>query len=157
MDIEIDLLKNDPGVIPQLAKIWYEVLGKVWIPDASTLQVEQKLREHLNEDVLPITFVAFVNKKPVGMCSLRINDGIRPDLLPWLGSLVIDADFQKRGVGKKLIEATIQKAHQLGYEKLYLFVLDPDLPPYYESLGWEKIDIDNYKGNPVSVFERNVE
>ena len=42
------------------------------------------------------------------MCSLRGNDGIRPDLTPWLGSLVVHPDYQKQGVGRRLIDALSQ-------------------------------------------------
>jgi hypothetical protein len=88
--IKIDLLKNHPQVIPILAGIWYETLGKIYVPDVCITQVIKKFEEHLNDTNLPITCVAFYENKPIGMCSLRENDGIRPDLTPWLGSLVVD-------------------------------------------------------------------
>ena len=84
--ITIDFLKNHPRCIQQLAKIWHEVLGKIWAPETTIELVIKRFSDHLNEHDLPITFVALDGAKPVGMCSLRQNDGIRSDLFPvaWL-------------------------------------------------------------------------
>lgn len=151
--IKIDLLKNHKDTLPLLAKIWYEVLGRIWVPDVPIERVEQNFLKHLNDDIMPLTFVAFHYDKPVGMCSLRENDGIRPDLKPWLGSLVVDQGYQKQGIGKTLMDMTKQKAVALGFETLYLFAFDPTIPNYYERLGWRKISMDEFKGHPVTVME----
>lgn len=151
--IKIDLLKNYPQTIDALAQIWYQVLGRIWVPTISIEQVKQRFLEHLNDNKMPLTFVAFCDDKPVGMCSLRENDGILPDLMPWLGSLVIDPDYQKQGIGEQLINATKQKAEQLGFNQLFLFAFDPTVPDYYEKLGWHKISLDRFKGHLVTVME----
>jgi N-acetylglutamate synthase-like GNAT family acetyltransferase len=151
--ITIDLLKNHPDAINSLAQIWHQVLGRIWVPDIPIDRVKQRFVEHLNEDLIPLTFVALFNDKPVGMCSLRENDGIRPDLMPWLGSLVVDPDYQKQGIGEKLINATKEKAQQLGFEQLFLFAFDPSIAEYYQKLGWQKIGLDEFKEHPVTVME----
>lgn len=125
--IKIELLKNHPNTIPALAHIWHEVLGKIWVPDVPVERVITRFAEHLNEQALPITFVALDGDLPVGMCSLRENDGIRPDLIPWLGSLVVDPKYQKQGIGKMLIDVTVLKAKELGFESCTCLLL---IPPY---------------------------
>lgn len=87
------------------------------------------------------------------MCSLRENDGIRPDLTPWLGSLVVASEYQGQGIGKMLMDRTKQKAKALGFETLYLFAFDPTIPDYYESHGFRKIGIDVFKDHAVTVME----
>ncbi len=151
--IKIDFLKNHPNVIPELAAIWHQVLGSIWVPDISIEHVIARFQEHLNENQLPLTLVAFCDDKPVGMCSLRDNDGIRPDLTPWLGSLVVHPDYQRVGIALKLINAVKQKAKQLGFNRLYLFAFDPTLPNYYARLGWDKMGMDKFKGHDVTVME----
>ena len=151
--IKIELLKNHPEAIESLARIWHQVLGRIWVPDVPIERVKQRFVEHLNDDSIPLTFVALFNDKPIGMCSLRENDGIRPDLMPWLGSLVVDPDYQKQGIGEKLINATKEKAKQLGFEQLFLFAFDPTIPEYYQKLGWQKIGLDKFKEHPVTVME----
>lgn len=91
--IEIKLLAECREHIPILAKLWYEEISRHWVPNASVDRAEQNLIKHSNLDVLPLTFVALSHDKPIGMASLRENDGIRPDLTPWLGSLVVFFNF----------------------------------------------------------------
>lgn len=153
--ITIDLLKNHPQVIPTLANIWLEVLGRIWMPEVSFEEAESLYYEELQQG-MPLTYVALCNHIPVGSCTLELNGGIRPDLSPWIGDLVVDPVYQKRGIGKALLEASIQKAKQLGFEKLYLFTFDPAVPTYYERLGWKKIGMDEFKAHPVTVMEAKI-
>lgn len=149
--IKIDLLKHHPEAIPTLSNIWSKMLGK-WSPNVKSEEVEIWLHEWLN-DSIPLSYISLDGSTPVGMCSLQLNDGIRPDLMPWLGDLCIDQAYQKRGIGKLLVNATQKKAKELGFDKLYLFAPDPTIPSYYERLGWRKIGLDRYNGHPVTVME----
>ncbi len=155
--IKIDLLKNHPHFIPNLANIWYEVLGKIWLPDVAISQVEQKFLNHLNSDSLPITWIALdSHNQPIGMCSLRENDGILPHLTPWLGGLVVSSTYQNKGIGKMLIQAVKQKAKELDFKMLYLFAFDQTIPTYYKNLGWEEISIEEFKNHPVTVMRSDL-
>lgn len=154
--ITISLLKNNPECIPDLANIWRDVLGKIWLPDVPINKTIDNLKSHLNIDSLPLTYVAFEGKSPVGMCSLRENDGIRSDLMPWLGSLVVSAAHQNKGIGTKLIKVTIERAKEMGYSKLYLFAFDPTIPEYYSRLGWFVIGTDKFKGHHVTVMRIDI-
>lgn len=151
--IKIDLLKNHPNTIPALAHIWHEVLGKIWVPDVPVERVITRFADHLNDQALPITFIALDGDLPVGMCSLRENDGIRPDLTPWLGSLVVDPKHQKQGIGKMLVDVAVRQAKERGFKKLYLFAFDPTIPEYYKRLGWSQICMDEFKSHRVTVME----
>lgn len=151
--IKIDFLKNNSDAVPELVQIWYEGLGKIWMPDVPLNQVEERFRAHANSDKMPITFVAWDEDKAVGMCSLRENDGIRPDLMPWLGSLGVSQEYQGQGLGRHLIEVTKNQAKLMGYEVLHLFAFDKTIPDYYQSLGWNQIGEDNYGGHPVTVMD----
>lgn len=151
--IKIDILKNHPNTIPTLAHIWHVVLGKIWVPDVPVERVITRLEESRNDQALPITFIALDGDLPVGMCSLRENDGIRPDLTPWLGSLVVDPKYQNQGIGKMLVDVAVRQAKERGFKKLYLFAFDPTIPEYYERLGWKKIGMDEFKSHPVTVME----
>lgn len=149
----IEPLINYPDAVPRLAEISYQLIGSIWIPGSSIASNINKLNEHLNIDKLPITFVALIDSKPVGMSSLRANDGIRPDLTPWLGSLVVDPNYQNQGIGRKLIEVTKNKAKELSFQRLYLFAFDLTVPKYYSHLGWHEIAKDEFVGSPITVME----
>ena len=87
------------------------------------------------------------------MCSLRSNDGIRSDLTPWLGSLIVDKAAQGRGIARLLIDAVKNKAKAMGHETLYLLTFDLTLPGYYYSLGWELIGMDSLLSHDVTVMK----
>lgn len=151
--VTIKLLKYHPEIISTLVSLWQEGIGHTWLPDICITRVADKLNAHLNEDCLPITWVAFKNQKPVGMVSLRNNDGIRPDLSPWLGSLVVDQNYRKQGIAQQLIEVTKTKAFELGFQQLYLLAFDPTIPDYYSKLGWNTIGMDQLAGHDVTVMQ----
>jgi predicted N-acetyltransferase YhbS len=150
--IKIDLLKNHPQAIPRISAIWHEVLGKIWMPEFSIEEIESFYHEELSQD-MPLTYIALNGDIPVGSCTLQLNDGIRPDLSPWLGDLVVDPQYQKQGIGKMLINTVVEKTKELGFQKLYLFAFDPNVPAYYQRLGWKKIGMDEFKSKPVTVME----
>ncbi|KTC72581.1 GNAT family acetyltransferase [Legionella birminghamensis] len=86
--IRIELLKHHPHTLSRLAQIWHKELASIWAPEFSLEQARARFQTHMNDGEMPLTMVAFADGMPVGMCSLRKNDGIRPDLCPWLGGLV---------------------------------------------------------------------
>jgi predicted N-acetyltransferase YhbS len=150
--IRIELLKSHPQAIPTIAKIWHEVLGKIWMPELKLEEIEALSYKELNQDI-PLTYVALYDKIPVGSCTFELDGGIRPDLSPWLGDLVVDPKYQKQGIGKMLIDAAVEKAKELGFKKLYLFTFDPATPGYYKRFGWKEMGVDTFRFRPVIVME----
>jgi N-acetylglutamate synthase-like GNAT family acetyltransferase len=152
--ITIQLLKDDHKPIAELANIWYDVLGKIWMPNLSLAYIEQLIGEWKDHtDKLPLAHVAMHHTKPIGIASLQEHCGIKPALTPWLSSLVVDRNYQKQGIGKQLIAITKKKAQSLGFRQCYLFTFDPTLPSYYNRLGWITIGEDSFAGHPVTVME----
>lgn len=150
--LRLDLLANHPEALPELIAIWLNVLGKVWLPQISFSDLEKKLKTHMNHTSLPLCMVAFDDNKPVGCAALRATDGIRPDLTPWLASLVVDPAYQNRHIGRLLIDAMKQKACYLGFHTLYLLTFDSTLPKYYQKLGFQNIGSDTLLNLPVTVM-----
>lgn len=101
MMITIAYLKYYSDRIPELAKIWHEVLGKIWMPEIGIEEIESLYYEELNQD-MPFTYIALYDEIPVGSCTLQLNEDVRPDLGPWIGDLVVDPKYQKQGIGKML-------------------------------------------------------
>lgn len=149
--ITIDLLKNHPATIPRCAEIWHEVLGKIWMPEIGIQEIEALCYEELDQD-MPLTYIALDGEIPIGSGTLELSCGIRPDLGPWLGDLVVDPKYQKQGIGKMLVDVRVKKAKQLGFEKLYLFTFDPNIPRYYQRLGFKTIGMDEFNSRPVTVM-----
>ncbi len=152
MPIKLALLKDYPEYIPQLAALWYALLGRVWMPDTSIDEVTSWYQEWLN-DTIPLAYIALEGNTLVGSCSLQMNDGVRPDLKPWLGDLIVNPIYQNQGIGRQLIAAVKQKAASLGFESLYLFTFDVNLEKYYRHLGWQVIGSDQYQSYPVIIMQ----
>lgn len=151
-DVSIKLLHEASFSIPDLAQIWLDELGGVWMPDTKKSEIEAWLQANLPEDSMPYTYVAFVGDTPVGMCSLGENDGIRADLTPWLISLVVTKDYQQQGIGRMLIHANLEHAKLMGFQQVYLFAFAKSVVEYYLFLGWQVIDKDTFAGHPVTVM-----
>ena len=150
--IKIDSLKNHPHAIPALANIWHEGLGKIWMPEIGIEEIEFLYYEELRQD-MPLTYIAQYGEIPVGSCTLILKEDFRPDLGPWIGDLVVDPKYQKQGIGKMLVDVTVEAAKELGFEKLYLFAFDLAITDYYQRFGWKKIGFDKFKSQTVTVME----
>lgn len=150
--MEIKLLSDYPEYTPRLSEIHYEGIGRHFSADATPESYIEKLQAHLNHEKLPLTFVAIQDNQPIGMASLRINDGLRPDLEPWLGGLIVDPDYRKQKIGERLITAIKDKAVEFSYDRLYLLTFDKTLPNWYRQLGWQKAGFDKLLGHTVTVM-----
>ena len=157
-NIEIKLLADCPEHIPYLSNLWYQHIGKQWVPNASIERSKQRYAEHLNRDKLPLTLVAIKDTIPVGMASLRERDSesLKSEFKPWLGSLVVDEKYRHEGIGQILIDAIKDKAKKLNYFKLYLLTFDLTLPSWYAKLGWQSIGTDQLHGNPITIMRINL-
>ena len=96
--IEYKLLADCMEHLPKLAELHYQELARHWDPNITLKQVEERFKRHANRDSLPLTIVALVDDKPIGMASLRITDGILPALSPWLGGLVVDPAYRGKQI-----------------------------------------------------------
>jgi GNAT superfamily N-acetyltransferase len=152
-EIDIKLLVDCQEYIPQLAILNYEQLGRFWNPEASVERAAQNLAKHSNRNQMPMTFVAVCDGKPIGMASLRENDGIRPGLIPWLGGLVVNPDYRGCGIGNRLLEAVKSQARLFGHNKIFLLAFDKTIPNWYAKLGWNDIGVDQLNGYPVVVMD----
>lgn len=152
MAVNIFKLNVHLEAIPKLSILLYELICKKWSPQYSIEDIKAWFQDWKGNDI-PLAFVALEADNPIGMCSLQLNDGIRSVHKPWLGDLCIDSAFQNQGIGKRLIDTAKNQARQQGYDKLYLFAPDPEILFYYQRLGWTKIGMDVYNGNPVTVME----
>jgi N-acetylglutamate synthase-like GNAT family acetyltransferase len=152
-ELEFKMLANCPEQIPTLASLWLNEIGKPWIPNASIESAIATYQTHLNLKSMPQTIVALDKGKAIAMVSLRDNDGIRDDLTPWLGSLIVDPAYRQKGLGEYLIELTIQQAKKLGFKQLYLFTLDATISSWYQRLGWSVLGTDQLYDHPVTVMQ----
>jgi amino-acid N-acetyltransferase len=77
--------------------------------------------------------VAVEKKLIVGCCSLHLT---WKDLAE-IKSLAVDPRFVKKGIGGKLLEASLKEAKQLGLKKVFTLTLEPE---FFEKNGFKKVD-----------------
>jgi GNAT superfamily N-acetyltransferase len=145
-------LADSPEFVQTCARWSFEEWGK-YNPAATLQKRIEDFQAHCNKDHIPISLLAVIDNHPVGMASLRANDGIRPDLTPWLGSLYVDAQFRGMGIGELLIAQIRTKTIALGYKELYLLTFEKSLPSWYSSIGWQEIGKDLLLNNPVTLMK----
>ncbi|MBS0286697.1 MAG: GNAT family N-acetyltransferase [Proteobacteria bacterium] len=129
MKIDIAYLKDCPQHLPLIAQWIFNEWGH-YNPVSSLDRAKSKLNEHLNKDSLPITFVALENNQPVGTCSLRINDGIRPNI----------------------IESAKKISESQGASMVVLDTLNPNLNHFYERCGAKVV----YEGQLLKASHNSI-
>lgn len=90
-------------------------------------------------------FVATVNEKIVGICSIMKTDYYPlPELYPWISSVYVKEDFRGNRISEKLIEFANQYAKEIGFDKTYI---PTEFEGLYEKYGYQFIKkITNYGG-----------
>ncbi|MEX1190401.1 MAG: GNAT family N-acetyltransferase [Brumimicrobium sp.] len=86
-------------------------------------------------------FIALDDDKVIGGCGIYRTEGL-PDGYGELVKLYLHKNYRGTGLGKKLIQQSIEEAQKMGYTHLYLESI-PALNQavhLYEKVGFEKID-----------------
>jgi len=146
----IEPLANYSEVIPRLAH-WF---CREWpFEGRSHGEAEAQLRENLNHDCLPITWVGLDNGEVIGTVSLDVSDLPLPEyahLSPWLASLYVVPSARGRGVGRALVNHVLEFARRGSLPAIYLWT--PGKTALYKSCGWKILDRTTYAGHPIAVM-----
>ncbi len=133
--VSVGLLRDHVDCIFQLAswlyETWFEAEG------SSVEEAVGSLFTRLNKYALPLTFVALVDQKPVGMVSLAWQPGPNRQQLPCLVGLFVAPHARNRGVGRRLCQHATQHAQRLKLKRLFLYT--PDCVSYYARQGWTRV------------------
>jgi len=97
-------------------------------------------------------FVAMQNEKQIGFVVYRLNDDNETAELTWMG---VRPDFQRKGVGRRLVEAVEQALGKKGIHRIEVFTVAAtvDYEPYaltrrfYHAMGFSEVSIEP-KGFP---------
>jgi len=156
--IKIEKLKSHPELVRFLAHLMFREFG-YFFPDETEEEFEDVFQHRLNENRLPIAFVALEHGQFVGTFSLRENDPVlakkfspplQENYSPWVGSVFVLPEKRKRGIGQILMERAKQETKKLGFRHLYLFTTDKE--QWYVKLGFQTIEKSFLGKTPVAIM-----
>lgn len=153
--MKIDLLKNHQQHILTLAS-WFKEESPDYFRGKSLEAIaKDQFISRLNDNVLPISFIAYEGELPVGTIALsEASVTTHTHLSPWLAGLHVHPKFRHKGVGAKLVRAGMEKAFDLGFDCLYAGVSQAE--DHYISQGWEIFEKVVYYGKPLSILKLNL-
>jgi predicted N-acetyltransferase YhbS len=151
--LRIVSLGDERALLRSLACLHHEEWSRV-SPFKTIAEHEKKLSFRISAHPPPATYVLLVEGEVAGSVSLLKHDdiaNIRPDLSPWLASLLVVPKFRGLRYGRKLIAYCADRARALGSPTLYLYTNTH--PDYYERLGWRAIERLMVRGAEATVME----
>lgn len=126
---------------------WRDVTKRPW--------AEQKTM-WLDEDPgdgLPVRLGAIADGALIGTTSLVVCDlAQRPDLMPWVASVLVQPAWRGRGIGAVLMGAVERAAAARGVDMLYLFT--PGAEDFYARLGWTAFDYGYARGEEIVLMHK---
>ena len=129
--VTIDHLCRRPEHIPRVAS-W--IHGAFWTRSGKGVEtVIDLLRDAVDPDRIPLSFLALVGNEPAGTVQLIVCDSkARPDLTPWLAALYVDPSQRGKGIGGFLVRRLVTEAVRLACAEVFL---ETDIPEFYAGLG----------------------
>lgn len=152
MSLAFGYLADHPELAPLLASWFYEEWGRR-DPANSVERVEQRLRERMNRDQLPLALVGFLSGQPVASASIIVREmDTHPQYVHWLASVYVQQECRGQGIGSRLIEHAAAEAERLGIRDLYLYTHSHESS--YRRLGWRPVERPQSHGREVVIMKR---
>lgn len=140
-----------PEHIPTIAA-WHHAQWGYLNPGTTVETRIQKMQRYLKGHAVPAMYICVDGDQLVGTAALVENDmDSHPELSPWLASVYVNPDYRNRGVGAALVKHVVSKAKAQGFRPLYLFT--PDQKNFYQSLGWEFMAQESYRGGEATLMK----
>lgn len=153
--MSLALLKDYPQAIPTVAQWLYED----WHVYDSSLTQERLIRsfhQRLNDDKIPVTFVAVKNATPIGVISLKEQTDPELSDFPknsiWLGSLHVIPEERNKGLGQELLKNVAAIAKRLGIESVYLYLSNSTGVEWCRKRGAHVIEKRPFRGHEITIM-----
>lgn len=142
----------ETGHAPEVAR-WLH--AEWWAVDGWALADTEAFLRHATGPAAPCVFVAEVEGRPVGTATLDTDDlPSRPDLSPWLASVLVLPAWRRRGIASALVQAVERHAVALGHARIWLFT--PGSAPFYAARGWVPEGEEAWRRRPVTLMRRDL-
>jgi predicted N-acetyltransferase YhbS len=126
-----------------------------WAAGGYDLEATEAFLRRATGPAAPCTLVAEQDGVPLGTATFDTDDlPSRPDLAPWLASVLVAPEARRRGIATALVRAVEDLAMAQGVRRLWLFT--PDQAPFYAARGWARMGEERYRGSPVVLMARDL-
>jgi GNAT superfamily N-acetyltransferase len=151
----VGLLIRPLGASPHLATVAGWLHRQWWAADGWTLEATTEWLAAALGPAAPLTLVAEQDGVPLGTATLDTEDlDSRPDLSPWLASVLVTPPARRQGVATALLRAIEDRARALGHAKLWLYT--PDKAQFYAMRGWREAGPELWRDRPVTLMRRDL-
>jgi GNAT superfamily N-acetyltransferase len=148
--VKIEHLADHGDAIPTLAQ-WHHDEWQAITPHLTVADRIAGFRSRMRRLAVPTGFVALLDDVVVGMACLVAHDmDTRPELTPWLATVLVAADYRGRGIGSALSNRVVAEARVLAFPNLYLVTFDKT--SFYERLGWNRLEQTEFLGRPATIM-----
>lgn len=155
MRYQISPLADIKSAIPVLATWHHQEWLHLNDPDYNLNVRIADYEQIANANSFPAMFVAHQNMKPLGSVRLIAEDmDTHPELSPWLASLYVHQDYQRKGIGSALIKKIEHTAGKLNFKTIYLFTEDKQA--IYKNLAWQVFANETYLNQAVTIMSKTL-
>ena len=154
--MKFDYLHNHPQHTQTIAEWHYSEWAA---KDSSVAETLDGLHEYcIPNNALPLALIALENDELLGVCQLKHRELTNhfPNLSPWLGGVFVPSHHRGLGIASKLVLHSIDVAHSLGIEKVYLHTKKLS-GGIYQKLGWKPLSIHKGHIGESLVMERVID
>ena len=153
--MELELLAKNREAIPIIASWYYEEWGHL-SKENTLAKITDTLHDYVNMDKIPLIVLTIDKGQILGASQLKYREmDIYPEKEHWLGGVYVSKNHCGKGITKIIIRRAISIATEFGVRKLYLQTERLNGGPY-KYLGWQPIELVNYRGVDVLVMEKEI-
>jgi predicted N-acetyltransferase YhbS len=153
MDYRIVAVSDHPKMAPAVAQWLLEAFHHGLSPSYDELTAQLRAQKAPSED----TFILFADGVPAGTASLVKNDlPSRPDLTPWLASVLVRPQFRGKGYSAPLVKHVEAAASAAAVKVLWLYTWSAET--LYARLAWERggLERDSDRNIEVVLMKREL-
>ena len=149
------LLVRPVAATPHLPVIAAWLHAQWWEAGGYTLEATEAFLRDAKGPAAPCVLVAERDGEALGTATFDTDDlPNRPDLSPWLASVLVKPEARRQGIATALVAAVERLALAQGVRRLWLFT--PDQASFYAARGWVRAGVEEYRGSPVVLMRREL-
>ena len=151
--LTISPLARHRELLPLLAQWFIEEWPEWYGPGGRGSATDDLTAFAASESSLPVGLVAFNENTPIGVAALKIESlPSHRHLKPWAAAGLVLQSHRGKGVGATMLEALVQKAFNLGYERIYCATATA--VSLLRRSGWSQLEVIQHEGESLVIFAK---